>query len=141
TRVAFRIEVVEPPQIERLALDSLYPEYTGLNRIDEKTDRPERQPVPVLGAQVSLPAGTDFILQARSNKPLRRFRVQTERFEISAERGALQASISTAASAQTAFVKQTLATPLPLLSEDGRTIMVPCLLAVVAEPELVSAEG
>jgi len=141
TRTPLRVEVVEPPQIERLSLDSLYPEYTGLNRVEENSETPRRQSVPVLGAQVSLPAGTDFVLEARSNKPLRRFRVQTDRIEISAERGAAQASVSTAASADKALSSQMVATPRPLLAEDGRTISVPYVLAVTPEPELVSAAG
>ncbi len=37
-RRALRIEVVEPPQIERLSLEALYPEYTGLNRLDEEQE-------------------------------------------------------------------------------------------------------
>jgi hypothetical protein len=146
TRIPLRIEVVEPPNIERLSLESLFPEYTGLNntglnRFDETTEKPLRRSVPVLGAKVSLPAGTDFILEARTNKPLKRFRLQTDTFEIAAERGAAQASISTAASAQTALRQQMLTTPEPLLSEDGRTILVPCVLAVTPQPEMISAEG
>lgn len=141
TRTPLRVEVVEPPQIERISLDSLYPEYTGLNRLDEHSHARRRQPVPVLGAQVSLPAGTDFLLEARSNKPLRRFRIQTDRIEIAAERGAAQASVSTAASAEKALSTRMLATPEPLLSDDGRTIAVPYVLAVTPEPELVSAAG
>ena len=136
-----RIEVVEPPQIERLSLDSLYPEYTGLNRLDEKTQTPQRQPVPILGAQVSLPAGTDFLFEARSNKPLRRFRLQTDRFEILAERGAAQASISTIASLNAEQHQYAMTTPQPLLAEDGRTIRVPCVLAVVLETEMASSAG
>ena len=141
TRTPLRIEVVEPPNIERLSLDSLFPEYTGLNRLDESTEKPQRRSVPVLGAKVSLPAGTDFILEARTNKPLRRFRLQTDRFEIAAERGSAQASISIAASAETALRQQMLTTPQPLLSEDGRTILVPCVLAVIPQPEMISSEG
>lgn len=141
TRTPLRIEVVEPPQIERLSLDSLYPEYTGLNRLDETTQAPQRQPVPVLGAQVSLPAGTDFVLEARTNKPLRHFRIQTDRFEISAKRGEVEVSISTVASAAVAQHKQTITAPQPLLGDDGRTIRIPCVLGVAPEPEMASSEG
>src|SRR5579872_354025 len=99
TRTPLRIEVVEAPQIERLALEALYPEYTGLNALDEKTQSPVRQSVPVLGSQVSLPAGTDFVLAARANKPLRRVRVQTDSFEIAFERGSAEAAVSLAGEA------------------------------------------
>src|SRR6185369_11489708 len=66
TRHPLRIEVVEAPQIERLSLEALYPEYTGINQVDEKGIA-ARQSLAVLGAQISLPAGTDFLLAARSN--------------------------------------------------------------------------
>ena len=141
TPAPLRVEVVEPPNIERLSLDSLYPEYTGLNRLDEKTQAPHRQPVAVLGVQVSLPAGTDLILEARTNKPLLRFRLQTERFEITAERGSAQASFATLSGTAAAKHNETVTMQEPLLAEDGRKIRVPCVLAVVSDPELMAADG
>jgi hypothetical protein len=141
TAVPLRVEVVEPPNIERLSLNSLYPEYTGLNRLDEKTQAPQRQSVPVLGAQVALPAGTDFVLEARSSKTLRRFRLQTDRFEIAAERGSAQALISAIARVGAAQQNGNFLPPYPLLAEDGRTIRVPCVLTVTPETEMAAAEG
>lgn len=140
-RKALRIEVVEPPQIEKLSLESLYPEYTGLNAYDDKGTTPRRQTVPVLGAQVTLPAGTDFVLQATSNKPLERVRIQTDGFDIAFARGASQATLTIPPAAGEAPRTLELVTPAPLLSADGRTLSVPCVLAVAAGPERISAEG
>jgi hypothetical protein len=140
TRDALRIEVVDPPQIERLALEALYPEYTGLNPLNEKGEA-ARQSLPVLGAQISLPAGTDFLFSARSNKPLRRVRLQTDGFEIMFERGASGGTLTTAPAVGEVSRSFEFAAPAPLLSADGRTLSIPCALAVAAAPERISAEG
>lgn len=138
TPVPLRIEVVEPPQIERLSLEALYPEYTGLNAVDEKSRSPVRQSVPVLGSQVSLPAGTDFLLRAKSNKVLRQVRIQSDRFEIAFQRNAARGTLTTAPApgepAQTlAFEMQS-----PLLAGDGMNFSLPCVLAVTPAPEIIA---
>ena len=147
TRSPLRIEVVDPPQLERLSLLALYPENTGLNMTGER-DEPERstphlvrQTVPVLGAQMSLPAGTDFVLSARSNKPLRRVLLVTEGFELAFDRGAAQGALTvTPGPGETG---QSVAAPIPgpVLAADGRTLTIPFVLAVVAAPEAVSPAG
>ncbi|MGQ0633127.1 MAG: hypothetical protein ACT4QC_00840 [Planctomycetaceae bacterium] len=90
TRDAFLVQVVEPPQVDRIVLDCLYPEYTGLNRRDEPSGSPVRQPVPVLGTQVALPNGTDLVLNAAVNKPLREVRVQCDAWELRLSRSDAQ---------------------------------------------------
>lgn len=140
TRRPLRIDVVEPPQIEKMTLEARYPEYTGLNPPAEEGHPAPRQSVPVLGAQVSLPAGTDFLLSARFNKPLVDVRVQTEGFELAFERGAAQVAVSLEGSAgRTHDVKLTV--PEPLLSDDGRTVSVPFVLAVAPGAERTQADG
>jgi hypothetical protein len=141
TRRPLRVEVVEPPQIERMTLEARYPEYTGLNPPAEEGKEEVRQTVPVLGAQVSLPAGTDFVLSARFNKPIRDVRVQTEGFELALERGILRVAFSVAGSAAAEAPALNLVTAQPLLSADGRTIAVPFVLSVAPGPERISAEG
>ncbi|MGE5192116.1 MAG: hypothetical protein ACM3U2_06395 [Deltaproteobacteria bacterium] len=140
TRRPLRIEVVEPPQIERLALEALYPAYTGLDPLDEK-GQPQRQSLPVLGAQISLPAGTDFLLKATINKPLRSLRIQTEGFEIDFGRGSTRGTLTTAPAVGETPRTIDVTVPEPPLREDGRELRVPFALAVAPAPERVSAEG
>jgi hypothetical protein len=145
TRSPLRIEIVEPPQLERLSLEALYPDYTGLNVVGDRDEpsapRAVRQTVPVLGAQVSLPAGTDFLLTARSNKPLRRVRFQTDGFEFTCDRGAAQGTLTVRSAP--GDVVPSVSAPIKglVLAADGRTLAVPFVLAVVAAPEVVSPAG
>jgi hypothetical protein len=137
TRTPFRIQVVEAPQIERLTLLCRYPEYTGLNNFDETAEPGARQAVPVLGAQVSLPGGTDFLLAAKSNKPLRKVRIQTDRFEIAFERGATSGVLTTPAAVGEAARDLPFTATQPLLSDDGGTFALPVVLATSASSEFV----
>jgi len=81
---AYRVEVVQPPDIQGLVLHCLFPEYTGLN--DRASGHVIRTRQQVNGAQTSLPMATDFILEATANKPLQRVRIEgdagPERWEI-----------------------------------------------------------
>lgn len=140
THVPLRVQVVEAPQIERLALLARYPEYTGLNALDETAPPDARQTVPVLGAQVSLPAGTDFRLTARSNKPLRRVRVQADRFEIAFERGSSSGVLTTPAAVGEPAREFPFTAAQALLSDDGASFSLPAVLATAPTPELI-AEG
>jgi hypothetical protein len=145
TRNPLRIEVVEAPQIERLALLVRYPEYTGLNASGDSPEKssgqPLRQTIPVLGSQVSLPAGTDFLLTAKTNKPLRRLRMQTDRFEIAFDRGSVKGMLTTSPAPGEPAKTIDLAAPAPVLAQDGREISIPCALSVTAAPETISAGG
>ncbi|MBI3866633.1 MAG: hypothetical protein HY290_32525 [Planctomycetia bacterium] len=140
TRNALKIQVVEAPQIGRLALLARYPEYTGLNNPEEVTQPAARQAVPVLGAQVSLPAGTDFLMQASFNKPLHSLRVQTDRFEIACQRGEPAGVLTVPASVGQPAREYPFAASQPLLASDGASLTLPAMLATAPSPELV-AEG
>lgn len=80
-----RVEVVDPPKLDQLAVDVNYPLYTRLNRLDQ-SGQPARTEIVVQGASVSLPLGSDGILRGQTNKPLRSVRLELdadgERFEI-----------------------------------------------------------
>ena len=78
-RYPYRIQVVDPPEVNELSLKCDYPSYTGM-------DGQEDQLVRVVGTQVSLPMETAFILQARCNKPIRFVDVRSDRFQLSVER-------------------------------------------------------
>ncbi|HTI52527.1 MAG TPA: hypothetical protein VL475_16300, partial [Planctomycetaceae bacterium] len=139
TRNPYLIEVVDPPQVDRIVLSVLYPEHTGLNARDEQSAAPVRQTVPVLGTQVSLPAGTDFLLEARTNKPLQGVQVQTELWELQITRGAARLKSIGAGEAVPAPID--IAVAQPLLADDGLTFRIPCALSVTAAPEIVSDAG
>ncbi|MEX2286910.1 MAG: hypothetical protein WD648_07465 [Planctomycetaceae bacterium] len=80
-RTPYRITVVDPPRVDSIVLENLYPEYTGKNALDEKGDPiPERQLVQ--GTQVSLPRETDLFMNVSANKPLVGVRLQTSAFEV-----------------------------------------------------------
>ena len=75
-RLPYRIEVVDPPAIDRITLVCDYPAYTGMNAFADQ----ER---PVQGSQVSLPIGTKFVLRAETNKPLVGLRLRCPVFDLS----------------------------------------------------------
>ncbi len=80
-----RVDVVDPPKLDNLQIDVLYPPYTGLNRLGENGQAARTETV-IQGAAWSLPLGSDGILRGRTNKPLRSVRMEIEagidRFEI-----------------------------------------------------------
>ena len=80
----YSVEVVPPPEVMQVTLNSIYPEYTGLNRLT--SDGIERTSNELKGAQVSLPLQTDFELKIAANKPLRHARLEgdagVDRWEI-----------------------------------------------------------
>ena len=69
-REAYRVRVVDPPRIDVLSAESLFPEHTKRQKLDDESGKPVRESVPVQGTQMSLPVETDFLLRAKSNKPL-----------------------------------------------------------------------
>jgi rubrerythrin len=71
SRREFKVEVVDPPQVARLVVQSLYPAYTGMNKRGN-----QRRSVKVDGTQVSLPMGTRFHLHAKANKKVVNARVE-----------------------------------------------------------------
>ncbi len=81
---AYRVQVVQPPDIQHIALHCLFPEYTGLNQ--RKGGEVVRTRQQVDGAQISLPLATDFVLDIAANKSLQHLRMEgdagLERWEI-----------------------------------------------------------
>ncbi len=84
-RKPYRIEVVEPPRLDRMILFSQYPDYLGWNEPPEEwdsADGPYLAPVQVLGTQADVPMETGFKMHARTNKPLLRARIAFDGFEM-----------------------------------------------------------
>ncbi|MHC4879239.1 MAG: hypothetical protein ACYTGL_22520 [Planctomycetota bacterium] len=75
-REPYRVQIVEPPQLDQIELASFYPAYTGLAAPESTSETPLRDVVPVRGTQVELPNETEFLLTATSNKPIVRVRMQ-----------------------------------------------------------------
>lgn len=75
-REAYRVRVVDPPRVDVLTAECLFPEHTKRVTLDEATKQPVRETVSVQGTQMSLPVETDFLLRAKANKPLVRARLQ-----------------------------------------------------------------
>lgn len=139
TRTPYLVEVVDPPLIDRLTLSVLYPDYTGLNAREESAGAPIRQEVPVLGTQVSLPAGSDFLLEARGNKPLVGVQIRTDLWELrlTREKGAL--AIASAGGIAAPLVD--LSASEPFLAPDGKSFRIPAILTTAAAPEIISEAG
>ena len=78
-RLAYRVEAVDPPTIDRITLDCDYPNYTGMDAFAD-------QLIPVQGSQVSLPVGTRFLLRAEVNKPLVGLRLRCPVFDLDVRR-------------------------------------------------------
>ncbi len=113
---AYHVQVVQPPDVSRIMLNCLFPEYTGLNqRSSGQVVRTRQQ---VNGAQTSLPLATDFVIDVTANKPLHQIRIEgnagPERWEIS-----LTAPGSIAAGATPGNTNQG-SSAISLKSQDGR---------------------
>ena len=84
------VEVVSPPEVTKVTLHSLYPEYTGLNQ--RGANGTSRTPNELKGSQISLPMMTDFVMEIAANKPLRQARIEgdagPDRWEIALVAGA-----------------------------------------------------
>ncbi|MFN0055744.1 MAG: hypothetical protein ACKV0T_26675 [Planctomycetales bacterium] len=138
-RQPYRIDVVDPPQVDRLVLHCLYPGYTGLNVTEPGSTAPARQDVPVLGTQVALPAGTDFLLQGMTNKPLQAVRVHTDGWELRFTRE--RAECALAASGATPLEWRELSLAESFLATDGRGFTIPCLLGISPTPDVLPESG
>lgn len=139
-RTPYHIEVVEPPRIDRIVLDSLFPKYTGWNEIDEKTGTTVRTPKPVQGTQISLPAGTDFLLQAQTNKPLVGVRIQTASYDLEFSREIARLTLFQQ-DGQTRGGSFTIPNVSHWLAQDGRSFAVPFLLASANDQPVISDAG
>jgi len=75
-REPYRVQIVEPPQLDEIDLACFYPTYTDMKAPDATPSNPLRDIVPVRGTQVELPNETEFLLRATANKPIVRVRMQ-----------------------------------------------------------------
>lgn len=80
-RIPYRIEIVDPPRVERVVLENLYPAYTRLNEIDGD-GRPIPDRVELAGPITTVPAGTRVVFNASSNKPIRNARIRIGEHEL-----------------------------------------------------------
>lgn len=146
------VEVVPPPEVKRVVLNSLFPEYTGLNL---RTDAGiQRTPAELKGSQISLPMQTDFVIDVAANKLLRNARFEgdagNERWEMeltSDDSGASSAKILLKSQDGKPQIQATLPSSIPWMTNQGTapgqtTISIPFFLApngAVQLPELVRA--
>ena len=82
-REPYRVRVVESPRVDSLVAECLFPEHTRRQKLDDETGKPVRESISAQGTQMSLPVETDFLLRAKSNKPLIRARLQFGSHELS----------------------------------------------------------
>lgn len=75
-RRPFRVQVVDPPQVDALSIEPDYPSYTGMDGLED-------QLLEVVGTQISLPMETQFVLHAQCNKQLRGVQLRSNRLEVS----------------------------------------------------------
>jgi hypothetical protein len=133
SRTPLRVEVVEPPRFDRVALDCDYPSYTGLDRDAE--GKAGRKTVEVEGSQVSLPMETSFIFHARANKPLVGLRIETDALRISLSRK--EGRIARKNVAGELGPEEALPTPPEgaFLSANGLDAALPFILTARADPK------
>ena len=81
-RTPYRVQIVEPPQLEQVELACFYPAYTRMRNPESTVEQPLRDVVPVRGTQVELPNETEFLLNATCNKPLTQVRMQFGGYEL-----------------------------------------------------------
>jgi hypothetical protein len=135
-RDLYHVEVVDPPRIDRLSLLAKYPAYTGMNQTDEAIGPEGRVPKPVLGTQVSLPVGTDFLLSAETNKPLVKVRVQTMEYVLEVSREATQLTLFQQGG-QNRGGSYSIPNTETWISEDSRGFSIPFLLGSASQQTVV----
>lgn len=74
-RSPYRVEVVDPPRVDRVELHNVYPAYTAMNDVDAN-GRPVPDRVKLTGPVAEVPAGTLVSFRATANKPIRSARVR-----------------------------------------------------------------
>ncbi len=141
TRAPYQVQVVDPPRLDAVALEARYPAYTGKNRRDEQSGGVLRDVVAVQGAQVALPAGTDFVLATTVNKPLVRVELQTAGFDLVLTRPGASLRVHDRADAASGGHSRAIPQDQPWLASNGLGFRVPLLLTVAAAPALVSPAG
>src|SRR5690606_3014982 len=98
-RRPYVVEVVDAPEVDRIALDCLFPPYTRMNEVNADATEFVRTLVTVQATRQALPVGTDLILRAEANKELTAARIQTATFvlDLSPEQSTLMIPSSTEA--------------------------------------------
>lgn len=136
---AFRIDAVDPPKLAQVDFEALYPAYTGLNRTDGQ-GKAIAEKVSLTSPVLKVPAGTFVTFQGRANKPIRNATIRFGENELSF--GEFDADDGTESERRSAFTvrgsePEVTGTRLTIpdsiardfISEDGRTVSVPLLVA------------
>jgi len=133
-RQAYRVRVVDPPRIDVLTAESLFPEHTKRQKLDDESGTPVRETVSVQGTQMSLPIETDFLLRAKTNKPLVRARLQFGPHELTLS--PTQASLKTPSADGQAMQVEPISADRAAKYFDaaGREFVVPFVLSELATP-------
>lgn len=139
-RRPFRIEVVDPPEVEQVVLDCRYAEYTRMNPPESPGQRTR---VAVQGTQIDLPMETDVLLQARTNKPYVGMQVEFDQYRLSvslADDGSVQAWLE-AESSEGERVRRRPIDPAALgltqeLALPARVFRLPLVISTAAVEEL-----
>ncbi len=141
----WRVDVVDPPQLDGIELAVLYPEYTGLNRRSD-AGPVERTRLPFQGAQMTLPLGSDVQFVGVSNKPLSLVRVEatagSERLEWTLQRDpeTQQATASLLVRAHDDLPQRSASfsaeQAAACLATDGRSFTLPLVLRKTGDVEL-----
>ena len=86
TRTSYKIEVVDPPRLDKIELACNYPAYMERNKPGTADEKAGRDLVAVRAMQVAIPNETEFLLQAVSNKELTSIRIQFAVNELTLDR-------------------------------------------------------
>src|SRR5262249_40391447 len=134
------VEVVPPPEVKQVVLDSRYPDYTGLNRQTEAGG--QRTANELKGAQISLPMQTDFVMNVKANKPLRQARIEgdagQERWEIEIAMGSGESSATITLKSQDGLPQRRLALPLSAASSSDEGHADPAAFSI---PFVLASDG
>ena len=135
-RDPYLIEAVDPPEVDRIRLDCLYPAYTGLNDVNEDATQLVRTPVAVQGSHVALPVGTDFILRAESSKPLAAAQIQTPGFTLHVKGSSASLMIPSSDEQPDRMLEISAEKSKSFLDFEGRTVSLPMVLTGEEAPAL-----
>ena len=142
-RSPYRIEVVDPPRVDRVELLNRYPAYTGLNDRDGQ-GRSVADRVVLAGPVAEVPAGTLVLFVATANKPIRSARIRLGENQLAfgtfdsvdsttgEAGGEVNRAVLTVRDEEESSSGRTVVLPGEfadsLLTEDRRSIAVPLLL-------------
>lgn len=131
-REPYRVQVVESPRVDSLVAECLYPDHTKRQKVDDETGKPARELVTAQGTQMSLPVETDFLLRAKSNKPLVRARLQFGNHELSLSPTEATLVTRSAEGQPDKFIRITSEQAGKFFDAERREISVPFLLSELA---------